>query len=101
MLERPDDLLLHRKPAGERVEFDPALEGKAVDELPMVETGTGSAPRAASDLHRGRLSAGARRNLTGQTIEIPLCLAPGADAFASGFDVRMSIMTHPPGFASR
>ena len=34
MLESPDDLLLHRQPAGDRVEFDPALEGKAVEELP-------------------------------------------------------------------
>lgn len=63
MLERPDDLLLHRQPAGDHVEFDPALEGKAVDDLPMVETVTGPAPRAAPDLHRGRLSSGARRNL--------------------------------------
>ncbi|UXT85258.1 hypothetical protein [Agrobacterium tumefaciens] len=47
MLERPDDLLLHRQPAGDRVEFDPALEGKAVEELPMLETGL--------DRHRARL----------------------------------------------
>ena len=78
ILEFADDLLLPRQSAGERVEFDPALEGKAVADLPMVETGTGPAPRAAPDLHRGRLSPGARRNLTGQTIEMPLRLAPGA-----------------------
>ena len=60
---------------------DPALEGKAVDKLPMVETGTGQAPRAAPDLHRGRLSPGARRNLTDQTIEMLLGLPPGADCF--------------------
>ena len=101
MLERPDDLLLHRQPAGDHVEFDPALEGKAVDDLPMVETGTGPAPRAAPDLYRGRLSPGARRNLTGQTIEMPLGLAPAPIAFASGLKRRMSIMTHPPGFASQ
>ena len=47
MLERPDDLLLHRQPAGDRVEFDPALEGKAIDELPTVE--------AVKDRRRTRL----------------------------------------------
>src|SRR3546814_17903708 len=47
----------------------------------MVETGTGPAPRAAPDLHRGRLSCGARRNLPAQAIEMPLSFAPVADGF--------------------
>ncbi|HTO31769.1 MAG TPA: hypothetical protein VL202_11405 [Pararhizobium sp.] len=45
----------------------------------MVETGTGPAPRAAPDFHRGCLSPGSRGNLTGQTIEMPLGFAPGVD----------------------
>jgi len=84
-LQFTDDLLWHRQPAGDHVEFDPPLEGEAVDELLMLNTRTGSSTRPAPGLHRHRLPSRARRNLPGQTFQMPLCFSPGADCFRQRF----------------
>ena len=78
-LELIDDLLLHHQPAYERVEFAPPLEGQALDKLLTIETGTESPARPAPGLQRDRLPSGPRRNLPGQTIEMPQGLTPRTD----------------------
>ncbi len=40
MLRFTDDALLHRQLAVDHIEFDPTLEGEAVDELLMANTWT-------------------------------------------------------------
>lgn len=62
-LQFTDDLLLHRQTPGNDVEFDPPLEGKAVDELLIVNSEVGSSAIPAPGIHRRRLSPGARHNL--------------------------------------
>lgn len=96
-----DDLLLHRVPAGDHVELDPALEGAAVNELPIVSTRAGSLTRPALDVHCRRLPTRARQNLPGQAFQMPLGLSPGADCFRQRF--RSGNVDHvtSPGFASR
>ena len=47
-LKIADDLLFHRQPAGDHIEFDPTLEGEAADELLLIEPRPCSAtPRSA------------------------------------------------------
>jgi hypothetical protein len=72
-------LLLYRQPAGDGVEFEPPFEGEAIEQLLMVKTGAGSATCPAPDLYRYRLPSGPRRNLPGETIQMPQGLAPCAD----------------------
>lgn len=65
--------------ACERVEFAPAFEGLAVDKLLTVETGTTLSMHPAPDLHGDPLPSGVRRNLPGQTMQMPLDLTPCTD----------------------
>lgn len=81
MLQFTDDTLLHRQPAADHVEFDPTLEGEAVDELLMASTTTRSATRSAPGFHRRRLPSRASYNLPGETFQMPLDLTPGDDCF--------------------
>ncbi len=55
MLQFTNDPLLHRQPAVDHVEFDPTLEGEAVDELLMASTRTRSAARSPPGFHCRRL----------------------------------------------
>ncbi|MDH7809543.1 hypothetical protein P3T33_004703 [Rhizobium sp. AN67] len=73
MLQFTDDTLLHGQPAADHVEFDPMLEGEAVDELLMASTTTRSATRSAPGFHRRRLPFRARCNLPGETFQMPAC----------------------------
>ncbi|QXC52478.1 hypothetical protein KHC17_24815 (plasmid) [Agrobacterium salinitolerans] len=80
-----DDLLLYRLPAGYYVEFDPPLEGEAVDELLMVSARTGSSTRPAPGLHCDCLPSRARHNLPGQTFQMPPGFSPGSDCIRQRF----------------
>lgn len=85
MLQFTDDPLLHRQPAVDHVEFDPTLEGEAVDELLMASTRIRSVNRSPPRFHRCRLPSLARSDLPGQTFQMPLDLLPGADCFRQPF----------------
>lgn len=76
---------MHRQPAVDHVEFDPTLEGEAVDELLMASTTTRSATSSVPGFHRRRLPSRARSDLQGQTFEMPLGLSPGDDCFRQRF----------------
>ncbi len=94
MLQFTDDTLLHRQPAADHVEFDPTLEGEAVDELLMASTTTRSATRSAQGFHRRRLPSPARCNLPGETFQMPLDLSPVDDCFCQRF--RNADIDHRP-----
>lgn len=93
-LEIADDLLFHRQPAGDHVEFDPTLEGEAVDELMMASTRTRSATRPAPGFHCRRLPSRARCNLPGETFQMSLDLSPIDDCFCQRF--RSADIDHCP-----
>lgn len=94
-----DDLLLHRQPALEHVEFDPTLEGEAVDNLVMVSLRIRSATRSPPGLHRLRLRCLARPNLPGRTFNLPLYLSPGDDCFRQR--LRRADVDHGPSLRFR
>lgn len=85
MLQFTDDTLLHRQPAVDHVEFDPTLEGEAVDELLMASTRTRSATRSPPGFYRRRLPSRARSDLPGQTFQMLLDLSPDDDCFRQRF----------------
>ncbi|QXC52388.1 hypothetical protein KHC17_24650 (plasmid) [Agrobacterium salinitolerans] len=85
MLRFTDDALLHRQLAVDHVEFDPTLEGEAVDELLMANTWTRSATRPAPGFYCCRLPSRARCILPGQTFQMSLDLSPGDDCFCQRF----------------
>ena len=84
-LEIADDLLFHRQPAGDHVEFDPTLEGEAVDELTMASTRTRSATRPAPGFHCRRLPSRARCDLPGETFQMSLDISSVVDCFCQRF----------------
>lgn len=94
MLQFTDDTPLHRQPAVDHVEFDPTLEGEAVDELLMACTTARSATRSPPGFHRRRLPSRARCNLPGETIQMPLDLSPVYDCFCQRF--RSADINHRP-----
>lgn len=94
MLQFTDDALLHRQPAVDHVEFDPTLEGEAVNELLHAGTTTQSATRSAPGFHRRRLSSRARFDLPGHSFQMPLDLSTGDDYFRQRF--RSADVDHGP-----
>lgn len=94
MLQFTDDTLLHGQPAADHVEFDPMLEGEAVDELLMASTTTRSATRSAPGFHRRRLPSRARCNLPGETFQMPKDLSAVDDCFCQRF--RSAVVDHGP-----
>jgi len=94
MLQLTDHSLLNRQPAVDHVQFDPTLEGEAVDELLMASTRTRSATRSPPGFHRRRLPSRARSDLPGQTFQMPLDLSPGDDCFRQRF--RSADVDHGP-----
>lgn len=94
MLQFTDDTLLHSQPAADHVEFDPMLEGEAVDELLMASTTTRSATRSAPGFHRRRLPSRARCNLPGETFQMPKDLSAVDDCFCQRF--RSAVVDHGP-----
>ena len=94
MLQFTDNPLLHRQPAVDHVEFDPTLEGEAVDVFLRTSTWTRSATRPAPGFHCRRLPSRARCNLPVETFEMPLDLSPGGDCFRQRF--RSTDVDHRP-----
>ncbi|OCJ44829.1 hypothetical protein A6U92_16440 [Agrobacterium rubi] len=88
-----DDLLIHLHYASDHVEFGPMRKVEAVDELVMVNARIRSAPCPAPRRNRRRLSSGAHRNLTRQTIEMPLGLSLSAECF---FQVQSAKIDYGP-----